>query len=84
MKFNDNSEIRKFALELIKILEKTGEKNYANELKAWSGEFFTTSSEFLGELKFILEKISKLEILDNDTKKAIHECIKTIDKAFGN
>ena len=83
MMFNNNEEIKEFALNLVEILEKIGEKSHANELKAWSGDFFTTSSEFLGELKLILERISTVKLLDDITRKNVNECIKVINKAFG-
>ncbi|MGB8451564.1 MAG: hypothetical protein WCD89_04460 [Anaerocolumna sp.] len=82
MMFNNNDDIKEFALNLVKTLEKLGEKAHADDLKAWSGEFFTTSSEFLGELKLILERISNLKLLDDITKKNVNECIRAINKAF--
>lgn len=83
MIFNNNDEIKEFALNLVEILEKLGEKSYADDLKAWSGDFFTTSSEFLGELKLILERISNVKLLDDITRKNVNECIRLINKAFG-
>lgn len=83
MKFNNNDEIKAFVLNLVEILEKIGEKSHAYELKAWSGEFFTTSSEFLGELKLILERISNVKLLDDITRRNVNECIKVINQSFG-
>lgn len=83
MIFNNNDEIKEFALDLVEILGKIGEKSHAYELKAWSEEFFTTSSEFLGELKLILERISNVKLLDDITRKNVNECIRVINKAFG-
>lgn len=82
MTFNNNDEIKEFALNLVEILEKIEERSHAHELKAWSGEFFTTSSEFLGELKFTLERISNVKLLDDITRKNVNECIRVINKAF--
>ena len=82
MKFNNNDDLKKFALSLSKSLEEIGECVLAKELGKWNNEFFTTSTEFLGELKLILLKINDLQVLDGTTKNDLKECIRTIEKAL--
>jgi len=83
MIFNNNDDLKKFAMSLAQKLEGIGEKILAKDLKDWNHEFFTTSSEFLGELKLILTRINDLKALDGATKKDVKECIRAIEKAFG-
>lgn len=80
---NDNQGLKEFSKTLSQRLECIGEKEFANELNDWDKQFFTTSSEFLGELKIILDKIRDLKTLDDFTKKEIRNCIAVINKAFG-
>lgn len=83
MKTDSNDDIKKFVKELIKKMENAGESDIARELNDWDNDFFTTSSEFLGELKLILERIEQLEVLDSTTKKNVKDCIISINRAFG-
>jgi len=53
-----------------------------DELEKWDGDFFTTSSEFLGELKLILERIRTLRALEDISKKEVEGCLESINKAF--
>lgn len=83
MIFNNNEDLRKFARTLAQKMEAIDETVLADELKNWDGEFFTTSSEFLGELKIILEKIKALKTIDDAIMRDVKECITSINKAFG-
>ena len=83
MKFDNNDDLKNFALNLSKGLERKGECVLAKELEGWSTEFFTTATEFLGELKLILMRIKDLQVLDQATKNDVKECIRTIEKALG-
>ena len=85
MTFSNNDEIKYFVKELKQKLVSIGENEFLDELVIWEDTFFTSSSEFLGELKTILEKIEAQNIpsLKGNTKKQIKSCIKAINKAFG-
>jgi hypothetical protein len=85
MTFSNNDEIKYFVKELKQKLVSIGENEFLDELVNWEDTFFTSSSEFLGELKTILEKIEAQNIptLKGNTKKQIKSCIKAINKAFG-
>ena len=85
MTFSNNDEIKYFVKELKQKLVSIGENEFLDELVNWEDSFFTSSSEFLGELKTILEKIEAQNIpsLKGNTKKQIKSCIKAINKAFG-
>ena len=85
MTFSNNDEIKYFVKELKQKLVSIGENEFLDELVNWEDTFFTSSSEFLGELKTILGKIEAQNIpsLKGNTKKQIKSCIKAINKAFG-
>lgn len=83
MEFKNNDDLRRFAETLSQDLELLGETVLANDLKNWSEEYFTTASEFLGELKLILERIKYLKSLDEITKKNVGDCITAINEVFG-
>ena len=82
MIINNNEDILRFSKELIIKMNSIGEHAFAKELENWSGGFYTTSSEFLGEFKMILERVKGLKPLDLSTKKDIIDCIEIINKAF--
>ena len=82
MVFSSNYAVREFVGTLIKNLEEINENELKEELIAWSNCAFTTSSEFLGELKLILEKTKNLTALDSKVKNDVVNCLLTIDKAF--
>jgi hypothetical protein len=84
MTFSNNDEIKYFVKELKQKLVSIGENEFLDELVNWEDTFFTSSSEFLGELRTILEKIEAQNIpsLKGNTQKQIKSCIKAINKAF--
>jgi len=85
MTFNNNDEIKYFIKELKQKLVLIGENEFLDELVNWEDTFFTSSSEFLGELKTVLEKIEAQNIpsLKGYTQNRIKSCIKAINKALG-
>ena len=83
MKFNNNDDLRNFSEILTTKMESIGEMLLSIDLKNWSEDSFTTSSEFLGELKLILVRIKQLDTLDLSTKQDVDDCIKAINRAFG-
>jgi len=82
MRFDKNSDIKEFSEKLEMKLFESGESSLSNGLHEWNMNFFTTSSEYLGELKIILEEIYILKSLDNETRQDIRECLLAINKAF--
>lgn len=84
MTFNNNDEIKDYVKELKKKLVSIGENEFLDELVNWEDTFFTSSSEFLGELRIVLEKIQAHNIpsLEGNAQKQIRSCIKAINKAF--
>ena len=81
--FRNNNDIKAFVKLLIQKMDDKCEKELSEELIKWNGDFFTTSSEYLGELKLIWEKIKHLETLDSKDRKEIINCIESINKALG-
>ena len=82
MIINNNEDLKIFAQKLARDLEKGGDIELAKELSLWTEDFFTTSSEFLGELKLILEKVKALKYLTNSNQNDVEECLNLINKAF--
>lgn len=80
--FNSNQDLRDFASTLCEELNRNNECELANELRTWNEDAFTSSTEFLGELMLILEKINETTKLSN-MKPQIEECVKAIRKALG-
>jgi hypothetical protein len=66
----------------MKTLDEMNEKELKKELESWHDSFFTTSSEFLGELAIILKKVINSIALDKSIKKDTLVCLKAIDNAF--
>lgn len=83
MIFKSNDDLKKYIRTLIKSLELIGEIKLVENLRTWDVEFFTTSSELLGELVIILKKIKALKSLDKTTKNEVKETIETINKVLG-
>lgn len=80
--FTSNQELRDFASILCEELKLNDELELANELRMWNEDAFTSSTEFLGKLMLILEKvILSSKILS--MKSQIEECLATIKKALG-
>jgi len=82
MTFQNKDDLKRFAKRLKDKLESIGENSLANQLHEWDEEFFTTTSELLGEMRLILEKTQHLRSLDEVTKREVKDCIAAINKAF--
>ena len=79
--FNSNQALRDFASILCEELKLNDEFELADELRMWNEDAFTSSTEFLGELMLILEKvILSPKILS--MKPQIEECLVTIKKSL--
>lgn len=79
---NNNQELHIFANKLIKRLDEIKEITLRQELENWNEEFFTTSSEYLGEFKLILQKVRYVEKMEASLKLEIEEIINKINQAF--
>lgn len=83
MGFESMEDVKEFVELLIEKLDSIDEYLFANELKEWKNTYFTTSSEYLGELTIILKKILDQPInLDRKTKNLITKCIYVLKKAL--
>ena len=82
MEFNDNNTIKEFIGLLILALENRNEVELREELIGWRDCAFTTSTEYLGELRVILVKIRSIRVLDAGINNDLNGCINAIDKAF--
>jgi hypothetical protein len=83
--FQDPKSFKDLASYLISELNKLDSTDYSNELNDWANTFYTTSSEYLGELRIILNKIlndSDIKLPD-EVKNSIELAINAINKAFG-
>jgi pyoverdine/dityrosine biosynthesis protein Dit1 len=84
-KFEDLNDIKKFAKYLSEELERLGYNDMARMISEFSYNSYTTSSEYLGEFRFLLNDLIKQDILkDNDIKIEVENAIRTINRAFGN
>lgn len=85
-KFEKPQDIKKFADHLSSELIKQNKHELASEINQFCNTTFTTSSEFLGEFRMLMKKVSLLKDikLDKEAEKGIFKVVETIDKAFGN
>jgi hypothetical protein len=82
--FNDLKDFRDFSIYVISELESENETIFSKELKGWSNTGFSSPSEFLGELRIILNTILNEHIkLNDELRENIRDAIKAINKAFG-
>ena len=82
--FENLNILKDFSIYLSVELDKVDETDLSNELKDWKDTFFTTSSEYLGELRVILCRILKIgcKNLSNDIKTNIRLAISAINNSF--
>jgi len=83
MEFNNNDDLRRFAKLLSEKMESLGNSSMAHDLKEWNDTSFTSASEFLGELRMILERVKEFKAIDIELKQNVSDCIAAINKAFG-
>lgn len=83
--FQDPKSFQKLSSYLISELNTLGNAEYSIELNDWANTAYTTSSEYLGELRIILNKISNDSSikLSMEAKSVVELAISTINKAFG-
>jgi hypothetical protein len=83
-KYNSLNDMKEFANLLSDELNKIGQNELADEIKHFSYNTYTTSSEYLGEFMFVLERI-QIEINSPyfTQKENVKDAIKEIKRAFG-
>jgi len=83
-KFNHLDDMKEFATYLSRELEEMGYKDKSKMVNEFSYNSYTTSSEYLGEFRILLEDLKKENIFNNKVKTEVDFAIKVINKAFGN
>ena len=84
LQFNQLSDMKEFAKYLSGELIKLGYNDRAKMVDEFSYNSYTTSSEYLGEFRLLLEDLIKENILTEDKiKLEIAIAVKAINKAFG-
>jgi hypothetical protein len=79
--FDRREDFEDFAMEIARKLELIGGYDHlVKELNDWNTTFFTTLSEFFGDLKLILIKVNAIDSLDQSLRDTITLCIPIIDK----
>lgn len=82
--FATNRDLVAFARELADDLRVENASLLADALDNWSKQFFTTSSEFLGELKLLLDRVSQGAYLTNpEHQRRLHDCLEATNRALG-
>jgi len=85
IQFNKLYDIKEFAKLLSSELIKLGYNDRAKMVDEFSYNSYTTSSEYLGEFRFLLEDLINENIfIENNMKLQVAIAIKTINKAFSN
>lgn len=82
-KFNNLNDMKEFAKYLSKELENFGDKDNSKMVNQFSYNSYTTSSEYLGEFRILLEDLKKQKVLeDENIRLQVDAAIKAINKAF--
>ena len=83
--FNSLDDMKGFAKYLSKELKNFGYKDKSKMVNEFSYNSYTTSSEYLGEFRILLEDLKKQNVLDEDNiKLGMEAAIKAINRAFGS
>lgn len=81
--FDDLDDMKKFASVLSNKLDELGFNEISKDTNQFSYNSYTTSTEYLGEFKLLLERIKKQNILnDEEIEFEIDKAIKIIERAF--
>lgn len=84
LQFNKLNDMKEFAKYLSGELIKFGYNDRAKMVDEFSYNSYTTSSEYLGEFRILLEDLIKENILTEDKiKSEVAIAVKAINKAFG-
>lgn len=85
LQFNQLSDMKEFAEYLSNELVRLGYNDKSKMVSGFSYNSYTTSSEYLGEFRILLEDLIRQNILSEDKIKIeVNAAIKAINKAFGN
>ncbi len=75
--FESLKEMKEFAKNLSEVLESCGLKGLSNEVLEFKSNYYTTSSEYLGEFRLVLNKV----LIDGKDKLS-YEWLESIDKGI--
>ncbi|MEW9700825.1 hypothetical protein [Paenibacillus sp. SI8] len=83
--FNDIQNMKEFSGFVSSELSKIGEQRLAEELSFFTTNTFTTSTEYLGELRILFNEVlvEKKAYFSDELNSSIALAIKAINKAFG-
>lgn len=83
--FNTSEELKEFAIHIANILEEQGKFQLSKEIHSWCSTAYSTSSEYLGEIRIIMQSIlAQKTLLDDAERKSIKILIEAINNAFRN
>lgn len=84
--FNDLQEMKDFSKYLSLQLTSLGDKHWAAEFNNFSYNSYPTPTEYLGELRVVLQSFLKEKQgqLSQEVEELSVRAVKAIDRAFGN
>lgn len=83
--FNSLQDLKDFSVFISDELANLGKDNLAAEVKEFSFNTYTTSSEYLGELRITLNKVlSEGNTLNQEIRVCITKAIQAINKAWNS
>ncbi|MCA1066122.1 hypothetical protein QTG56_25455 (plasmid) [Rossellomorea sp. AcN35-11] len=80
--FKSMEDLKKFAGVLSEELLLQDEADISRDVSYFTRNTFTTSSEYLGEFRILLEEVIKDIKLNSSLVKTVKKAIKSIDKGF--
>lgn len=84
--FESLKEMKEFAKRLCEELEGCGLKELSREVLEFQSNYYTTSSEYLGEFRIVLNRVSldAKDKLSNGWLQSIEKGVEAINKVFSN
>ena len=84
MQLNSLDDMKQFAGHLAELLDQSGYKDKAEMVNDFFYNSFTTSSEYLGEFRIVLNRLIQSDIIaESAIISEIKTAIQAIDRAFG-
>jgi len=81
---NSLDDMKQFAKHLTGVLYRLGYSENAKTVEAFSYNSFTTSSEYLGELRIVLKELIQSDLpIEAEIIAEVKTAIQAIDRAFG-
>lgn len=84
--FESLKEMKEFAKSLGEELEGCGLKELSKEVLEFKSNYYTTSSEYLGEFRIVLNEVllDAKDKLSSEWLQSIEKGVEAINKAFSN